>query len=159
MLGAFSQHLAGRSLRRTASEGWPWSKSLGRLASDCFGTAHAHAPASGRFARTCWGFRIMQAKRQNLFTRDDTIFGVCEAIGEDFHIPANLLRIALAPMLGLYPVATVGGYLAVGCVIALTRWFFPNPRQAKPHIELVAPEQVEAQVPAQVEHEPVPVAA
>ncbi len=79
--------------------------------------------------------------RQNLFTRDDTFFGVCEALGEDLHIPSNLLRLAMAPLLIWNPVGTAVGYLAVGVVIASIRFVFPNRRrgaakQAK--VELLA---------------------
>jgi phage shock protein C len=66
----------------------------------------------------------------NLFTRDDTFFGVCEAIGEDTGIPANLLRVALAFLLFFYPVAVIAGYLGTGVVVAVSRWLFPAPRRA-----------------------------
>lgn len=70
----------------------------------------------------------MTDRPQNLFTRDDTFFGVCEALGEDLHIPSNLFRLALAPLLIWNPLATVIGYFAVGCVIAVLRFAFPNRR-------------------------------
>ena len=31
---------------------------------------------------------------QNLFTRDDTFFGICEGVGEDFGFNANWRRLA-----------------------------------------------------------------
>ena len=67
--------------------------------------------------------------RENLFLRDDTFFGVCEALGEDLHIPSNLLRLAMAPLLIWNPVATFVGYVAVGLVIASIRFVFPNRRR------------------------------
>lgn len=67
--------------------------------------------------------------RENLFLRDDTFFGVCEALGEDLHIPSNLLRLAMAPLLIWNPVATFVGYVAVGVVIASIRFIFPNRRR------------------------------
>lgn len=69
--------------------------------------------------------------RGNLFLRDDTFFGVCEALGEDLHIPSNLLRLAMAPLLIWNPVATALGYVAVGVVIASIRFIFPNRRRVK----------------------------
>lgn len=75
----------------------------------------------------------MQATQQNLFTRDDTFFGVCEALGEDFRIPPNLLRVALALLFFWNPTAVVAGYFAVGILVALTRWIAPNPRSAAGH--------------------------
>lgn len=68
---------------------------------------------------------------ENLFLRDDTFFGVCEALGQDFHIPANLLRLGLAPLLIWNPLATVVGYLSVGIVIAAIRFLFPNRRRGR----------------------------
>ncbi len=67
--------------------------------------------------------------RENLFLRDDTFFGVCEALGEDLHIPSNLLRLGMAPLLIWNPVVTFIGYLAVGVVIASIRFIFPNRRR------------------------------
>lgn len=84
------------------------------------------------------------AANQNLFTRDDTFFGVCEALGEDTRIPANLFRLALAPLLMFFPLATVVGYLAVGCVIALVRLAIPNRRRTLTG----APAQVTEAAPA-----------
>jgi phage shock protein PspC (stress-responsive transcriptional regulator) len=70
----------------------------------------------------------MQATRQNLFTRDDTFFGVCEALGEDFRFPANLLRVAFALLFFWNPVVVIGVYLAIGVLVAMTRFIAPNPR-------------------------------
>ena len=36
----------------------------------------------------------MQALPRNPFTREDTLFGVCEALGEDFRFNPLLLRVA-----------------------------------------------------------------
>jgi hypothetical protein len=38
----------------------------------------------------------MQEAQSNLFTRDDTFFGVCEGLGQDLGISPNLLRLAFA---------------------------------------------------------------
>lgn len=72
--------------------------------------------------------------RENLFLRDDTFFGVCEALGEMTRIPSNLFRLALAPLLIWNPMATFVGYVAVGLVIAAIRFIFPVRRRsaAKP---------------------------
>lgn len=77
--------------------------------------------------------------RDNLFLRDDTFFGVCEALGEDLHIPSNLLRLGMAPLLIWNPVATALGYIGVGVVIAAIRFAFPNRRRVK-----IQPMKVEA---------------
>ena len=62
----------------------------------------------------------------NLFTRDDTFFGVCHALGEDFGFHPNWLRLAFALALFWNPLAAVGAYAAVGLVIAATRWLVPE---------------------------------
>ena len=69
----------------------------------------------------------MQAVQGNLFTRDDTFFGVCEGIGQDLGIHANWLRLGFALTLFFSPVAAIGGYAAAGAIVALTRWLAPVP--------------------------------
>jgi len=67
----------------------------------------------------------------NVFTRDDTFFGVCQAIGEDLGFNPNWLRAALGGLLIWTPLATIAAYLAAGLVIAAIRWLVPNPAFAK----------------------------
>ena len=57
--------------------------------------------------------------------RGDTFLGVCEAIGQDFGINSNWLRVAFAPVIMFSPTTAVGAYLAIGCVVAATRLLFP----------------------------------
>ena len=57
--------------------------------------------------------------------RADTFFGVFEAIGQDLGFNANLLRIPFAALLLWNPAAILGAYAFLGCVVALTRRFFP----------------------------------
>ena len=91
-------------------------------------------------------------RKPNLFLRNDTIFGVCEAIGQDFGFHANWLRVALA--LGLFWNAAyvIAGYLAAGVIVALSRWIFPDVRVA-------ANEPVGAADPANSNEESLPLAA
>jgi len=72
----------------------------------------------------------MQDSQPNLFARDDTMFGVCEALGEDFGFNPLYLRVTLAVLLFWNPIAVFGAYAAAGAVVALTRWLIPNPRPA-----------------------------
>ena len=111
------------------------------------------------------GNREFQTMSGNLLTRDDTFFGVCEAIGEDFGFHANWLRLGLAVALFFSPVAVIGGYAAAGLLVALSRWIAPNPKIADaaeaeaPAAEAApAPEAPEAEAPAP-EAAPVPLAA
>ena len=93
----------------------------------------------------------------NLLTRDDTFLGVCEAIGEDFGIHANWLRLGLAVALFFSPAAVIGGYFAAGILVALSRWIAPNPAMPDAQPETAPAEPAEAR--AEVQPAPVPLAA
>jgi phage shock protein PspC (stress-responsive transcriptional regulator) len=69
----------------------------------------------------------MTTASPNLFTRDDTFLGVCEALGEDFGIHANWLRLGMAGALFFAPVPVIVAYLAMGVLVAVSRWLFPAP--------------------------------
>jgi phage shock protein C len=69
--------------------------------------------------------------RGNVFARDDTFFGVCEAIGQDLGFNPIWLRLALAATLFFNPLAAIAAYAAAGLLMALLRWAVPNPRAAK----------------------------
>lgn len=68
----------------------------------------------------------MTAKTTPLPLRNDTILGVCEAIGQDFGFNPLWLRLAFIAPLFVAPMATVGAYLGLGLVVAAVRWFAPN---------------------------------
>ena len=99
----------------------------------------------------------MQTSRPSLVARDDTFFGVCEALGRDFGFHPNWLRVAMAPLLFLAPVATICGYFGLGIVIAATRWLFPDRRQVQP-VTVVETAAAEPAVET-AEAEPMPLAA
>ena len=87
----------------------------------------------------------MQGERSNLLTRDDTLFGVCEALGQDFGFNPIYLRITLAVLLLWNPIVVIGSYLAAGVVIAATRLLFPDRRRrAKAVAASVEPAQPQA---------------
>ena len=73
---------------------------------------------------------MIDAAQANLFTRDDTFFGVCEALGEDFGIHGNWLRLAFAGAFFFAPALVVGVYALLGVAVALSRWMFPAPVRA-----------------------------
>ena len=64
--------------------------------------------------------------------RNDTILGVCEAIGEDFGFNPLWLRLAFIAPLFLQPMLTIGMYLALGAVVAASRYAFPRHVAAAP---------------------------
>ena len=72
----------------------------------------------------------MQDNRGNLFTRNDTMLGVCEALGEDFGFNPQYLRAVLAVLLVPFPVQVIASYVTAGIVIAIARFVFPVPRRA-----------------------------
>jgi hypothetical protein len=69
------------------------------------------------------------AQSGNLLLRNDTILGVCEAIGRDFGFNPNFLRIPLAGGVLLSPVAAFGIYFALGIAVLASRLLFPAPRR------------------------------
>lgn len=98
-------------------------------------------------------------KDGNLFTRDDTFFGVCQGLGEDTGIPPSLLRLGFAFSLFWNPLAAVGAYVVLGLVVGLSRLLFPALRAgevtaaAAPAVVAVAeePETVMASYAADLE--------
>jgi phage shock protein C len=66
----------------------------------------------------------------NLFTREDTLLGVCEGLGQELGVPALALRVGFALALFWNPLAVVATYLALGVVLMLFRWAFPFGRRA-----------------------------
>ena len=82
--------------------------------------------------------------------RSDTIFGVCEAIGQDFGFNPNYLRLAFIAPLFVAPYASVAAYLGLGVVVAATRLLVKD---------VPASEQVVEVKATIVEESPLPMAA
>jgi phage shock protein C len=74
----------------------------------------------------------------NLFTRSDTMLGICQGLGEDLGFNPNYLRVALGISLVWKPELTIGIYLALGLVVLASRLLFPK-RIATPAIDSRAP--------------------
>ena len=77
----------------------------------------------------------MSTGNTNLILRNDTVLGVCEAIGQDFGFHPNWLRLTLASLFYFFPMGVIGTYLGLGIVVAATRWIAPD--QAEPEERLV----------------------
>ena len=58
--------------------------------------------------------------------RNDTILGVCEAIGQDFGFNPLWLRLAFIAPLFFAPAATIAAYFGLGVVVAIVRYFAPD---------------------------------
>ena len=89
------------------------------------------------------------AAKGNIFMRDDTFFGVCEALGEDFRFNANILRVTLGVLVLWNPVAILSFYAGAGVLVFVSRWLAPNPAQVA-----AASIPVEIEVPAAAQAEP-----
>jgi len=83
--------------------------------------------------------------------RNDTILGVCEAIGQDFGFNPLWLRLAFIPPMFFSATLTIAAYLALGVVVAASRYFAPN----KP----ASQQLVDANATAVVEDEDLAIAA
>lgn len=93
---------------------------------------------------------------QSVFSREDTLFGVCFAIGADFGFNPIWLRLLFAILLFWSPVAAVGAYAAVGMLVALSRWLAPDPVAATAEAD---EPQATAHGPAEAELQDLPLAA
>ena len=67
----------------------------------------------------------------SIIARDDTLLGVCFAIGQDFGFNPLWLRILFAVVVFWSPTAAVAAYLALGAVVAFSRWVAPDPAAAE----------------------------
>ena len=68
----------------------------------------------------------MTAQTTNLMLRNDTILGVCEAIGTDFGFNPNWLRVAFCVPMFWNPTLVMASYLGLGIIVAATRLLFPD---------------------------------
>lgn len=73
----------------------------------------------------------MHADQGSLITRDDTLLGVCAALGEDFGFNPLYLRMALGVLLIWIPVTVIASYIGAGLIVAASRWAFPKVRPAE----------------------------
>lgn len=76
----------------------------------------------------------MDTPRPNIFQRQDTIFGICQAVGEDFGFNPSWLRLAFVAPLFFLPVQTIAAYLLLGVVVFVSRIAFPEKAAAEPNV-------------------------
>lgn len=70
------------------------------------------------------------ARAGSIIARDDTLLGVCFALGEDFGFNPFYLRLLLAVTVLWSLPAAIGAYAALGLLVAVSRWLAPNPVRA-----------------------------
>lgn len=86
--------------------------------------------------------------RNNVAFRNDTILGVCEALGHDLGFNPNWLRVPLASGIIFAPLVMVGIYLALGVLVFASRALAPDRIEAavvEQNVEL-APEAHNEQI-------------
>ena len=81
---------------------------------------------------------------ENLFTRNDTIFGVCEGLGEDLGINPLILRLAFILPLFWFPMQLVAAYFTLGALLFVTRTLMPAREPATSASVEALPEPVPA---------------
>ena len=91
--------------------------------------------------------------RNNVAFRNDTLLGVCEALGRDLGFNPMFLRVPLAAGIIFAPLAMVLTYLALGVVAFASRTFFPD------RFAQVADQQPELAAPAENDQIELPRAA
>lgn len=75
--------------------------------------------------------------RNNVAFRNDTLLGVCEALGHDLGFNPNFLRVPLGAGIIFAPMLMVGIYFALGAVVFVSRTFFPDRVQRLAETEVV----------------------
>jgi len=58
----------------------------------------------------------------------DSLFGICQAAGEDLHISPFFLRVGLISVMFFNPLLMIGAYLGLGLVVGVSRVLFPKPQ-------------------------------
>ena len=72
-----------------------------------------------------------QVNQAALPLRSHTIFGACEAIGEDFGFNPVLLRVPLAASVLWSPMWAIVAYLALSVIVMASRLLFPKANTAQ----------------------------
>ena len=70
------------------------------------------------------------ATARSIVARDDTLLGVCFALGEDFGFNPLYLRILFAAILFWSPAGAFGLYALLGAIVGFSRWIAPDPLPA-----------------------------
>jgi phage shock protein PspC (stress-responsive transcriptional regulator) len=107
---------------------------------------HAGCKEDGMSNLTLMPKELNMTNQTPLPLRHDTILGVCEAIGQDFGFNPNWLRLAFIPPMFVSVTATVAAYLALGAVVAATRYFAPNKPASQQVVDVTAVEVVDEEL-------------
>lgn len=80
----------------------------------------------------------MMTKTTPLPLRNDTILGVCEAIGRDFGFNPLWLRLAFIAPLFFAPTMTILAYFGLGAVVGLINYFSPDQAASEQVVDVKA---------------------
>jgi len=111
---------------------------VNRLEFHHFPDWHASCSLRGRYCQRSLNMDA-QEDRIALPLRSHTIFGVCEAIGEDFAFNPVLLRVPFAATVLWSPMIAIGAYLAVGLIVLASRLLFPERKASQAPAVSVSP--------------------
>ena len=67
----------------------------------------------------------VQTANEALNSNPDSLFGVCQAIGEDFGFNPFFLRLGFLGLAFFNIPVSVGAYALLGLGVAASRWLFP----------------------------------
>jgi phage shock protein PspC (stress-responsive transcriptional regulator) len=70
--------------------------------------------------------KTMQLTRNSLSLRSDTMFGVCEALGQTFGISANWFRVAFAAAVIYNLELAAIAYLGIGVLVLIAHLVYPS---------------------------------
>ena len=73
----------------------------------------------------------VMASTRSIIARDDTLLGVCFALGEDLGFNPVYLRVMLAVVVLWSLPAAIGAYAALGSLVAISRLIAPDPAPAE----------------------------
>jgi phage shock protein C len=74
----------------------------------------------------------------------DSLFGICQAAGEDLHVSPFFLRVGLIALLFFGPWLALGAYVGLGLLVGASRLLFPKPRAARALVEAADAKQPDA---------------
>ncbi len=100
----------------------------------------------------------MQFFRNSLLARSDTMFGICQALGEDLGISPNWFRVAVAALVIFNIQAAIAIYAGMGLLVLVSRLLYPN-RAVAQETEAAAAASAPATQPAAAEVVPASSAA
>jgi phage shock protein PspC (stress-responsive transcriptional regulator) len=81
---------------------------------------------------------MTQVSTANVFLRNDTIFGTCQVIGDEFGITPNWLRVPLAASVLISPTGAFALYLGLSLVVLAARTLLQSKPMAEPAVSEIA---------------------